>query len=938
MKQTLLLLLGLTTLSFASLAHTTNKDPNSIETLLDSVVIAKDLQYYRQILPLAKKALAAYEETEGDRESEMLAAIYNAMSMGYYEQDDLDSCHYYVDKAVAMLTSLGLKDSPVLAGSYTMFGEYYAQKAESDKTQQYLEKALSINLLNFGETHIQTLKNYEQIALLVHHRKLELEKALALAKKVEKGYLRYFGPDHVQMIHVNTLIGMIHREGQEYDKALYYFNRAIAIAKKTAFNNTSSYLVYGQIGELYKRMQKFKKAEQAYTRAMEIMHSVDDKPNDNSFALLYARVMVLYYLHENFDKGDTHFYKALQALKYSPEEPAAFSQIRNVLILNFLFRARLTIYQGHYDKSKAPHLLDTIADVSQRVLLLDDYLFNKATGATNEFVDNYTFYIYEQIIKNLFQQGRGNNNQAFLMAEKAKYRLLFENAQLAKADKFAGISDEIKEKERSLNLQITTVEKRLFAEQHLVANPDADKIRTYQDELFGLKRNKEQFLAELKENALNYYQLRYDNHLMSVEDVQGHLKPDEALIEYFLGGDRMVDELRSLSIYVFVVKKDTFFTEEIILDFPLEERIQQMRESIYTYYIDVAKPDSLFAQENECFRLVSTELYQQLFAPFAEHLPEKLLIIPDGPLNLIPFDALIAEAATDPNDLQGHQYLLQKHIISYGYSATSHWQKPSGKSKRSGGFIGAFAPSFEAKKDTLFPIASIDMLKNSLTTLKHNEEEVRRILSIAPGDAYLGQDASKEAFINKANDYRILHLATHGKANGKMGDFSYIAFTSVGSSLLEDERLYVRELYNLDLNADLVVLSACETGLGVLQRGDAVISISRGFDYAGAKSTLTTLWSIYDHPSTVDFMESFYKKLQSGLPKDEALRAVKLETLANSSTSAPYFWAAFIPFGDMSAIDLPSTNLLERNWMYLLALLLVLGWFFLRKLPRRSPG
>ena len=163
----------------------------------------------------------------------------------------------------------------------------------------------------------------------------------------------------------------------------------------------------------------------------------------------------------------------------------------------------------------------------------------------------------------------------------------------------------------------------------------------------------------------------------------------------------------------------------------------------------------------------------------------------------------------------------------------------------------------------------------------------------------------------------------------RTGTFLFLAFHEISDSL-ENEKLYVRDLYNLTLDAEMVVLSACETGIGELQRGEGVISLARGFVYAGAGSLVTSLWSV-DDLSTKQVMELFYQNLKSGQTKDAALRNAKLTYLASTPQKAhPFYWAAFAPIGNMESIELGRG--IGMGW-YLggLAILLVGLFFFRRK-------
>ena len=308
------------------------------------------------------------------------------------------------------------------------------------------------------------------------------------------------------------------------------------------------------------------------------------------------------------------------------------------------------------------------------------------------------------------------------------------------------------------------------------------------------------------------------------------------------------------------------------------------------------------------------QLYQTLIAPVKAKLPkdEKLIIIPDGILGYLPFEALLTEKPPRPDAIPAYKYLIQDHQISYCYSATllkemrnkKHRQEPTQK-------LLAMAPFFLGNADTLLSqidstefIAGIT-LRDTLTALPSSGPEVASIHKILKGQALYGKAATMAQFQKLAPQARILHLSTHGKADDRLGDYAYLAF-GMPNAQGTFEKLYARDLYNLSLNADLVVLSACETGIGKLQRGEGIVSLARAFAYAGAKSIVTTLWKVSDEQSK-NLMTSFYKYLSKGKEKDEALRLAKLEFLQKNEKKTellhPFFWASFIGIGDMRGLE-----------------------------------
>ncbi|MFT5386704.1 MAG: CHAT domain-containing protein, partial [Saprospiraceae bacterium] len=384
-------------------------------------------------------------------------------------------------------------------------------------------------------------------------------------------------------------------------------------------------------------------------------------------------------------------------------------------------------------------------------------------------------------------------------------------------------------------------------------------------------------------------------------DVQQQLLTDnQSLIEYFVGDS---------SIFVFLVQKDNFEVHEIKKDFPLEEWVQEMtKEGIYGYYTLSRAERNATLQDNTIINYTNAAqgLYEKLLAPFEDKLTKDLIIIPDGVLGYVPFEALLTAAPPREGAFRAYPYLIKKYQISYCYSATllqemkqkQHQQTPTES-------LLAMAPFYQG--DVHEMVARIDTsellaLRDSLAALPASGEEVAAIVKILDGTPSYGSAASLQQFEQLAANYRILHLSTHGKADDRVGDYAYLAF-GVPDEAGTFDRLYARDLYNYSLNADMVVLSACETGIGKLQRGEGIISLARAFAYAGAKSIFTTLWQVSDE-KTKDLMVYFYKNLKKGKTKDEALRNAKLEYLEKNEREAihPFFWAGLIGIGDMSPV------------------------------------
>lgn len=308
------------------------------------------------------------------------------------------------------------------------------------------------------------------------------------------------------------------------------------------------------------------------------------------------------------------------------------------------------------------------------------------------------------------------------------------------------------------------------------------------------------------------------------------------------------------------------------------------------------------------------------------------MLIPDGVLGYIPFDALLTKTISKAheNQFQHYPYLGLEQTICYAFSATFLHELMQSKTQAKENQLLAFAPSFhqqnQQKEEMINPVFA---QRSSLSPLLFNQSEVKKIKEQFAGMVYQNSTANKTNFIQEAPNYRYLHIASHGKMNDENADLSYIAFSQLGDSTNQEELLYLRELYDLDIPADMVVLSACETGIGELQNGEGIISLARGFSYAGAKSIITSLWNVNDQ-KTANLMVDFYQNLKIGQRKDLALANAKKHYIKNNSAtfSHPFYWAGFVPIGDMGKI----APLNSENWFWILVLggVLLIGLGLLR--------
>ena len=346
-------------------------------------------------------------------------------------------------------------------------------------------------------------------------------------------------------------------------------------------------------------------------------------------------------------------------------------------------------------------------------------------------------------------------------------------------------------------------------------------------------------------------------------------------------------------------------------------------EAVRHFYSSILKSetDNYIKNANQLTDLLITPIY-----PRIESM-EKLIIIPHDVLFKLPFETLFSEKQK-PNikDYTSLNYLIKDFDISYHYSAAMFVggleEKSEVKSKEYNSeknFIG-FAPVFPKNNLAGYTISTVkqpelfaqsESIQRSLSIdgknfdeLKYSEWEVNSIINLFANNnsnqtntAFFYSDATEDSFKAKVRDYKIVHLASHSFMNEEQPDISGVVFAQpIDSGFSNDGILYASETYNLDLNADLVVLSSCESGLGKFFRGEGVMALTRGFLYSGTSNIIFSLWKISDK-HTSELMIEFYKQMISGKSYSQSLREAKLKLIENQLTARPRSWAGFLLIG-----------------------------------------
>lgn len=853
-------------------------------------------QWYRgsddeTALNYSEECLALRKRLYGEIHPEV-ANVYANMALTYWEWRDYNKAIDYNLKSLSVLEQMPEKDSLAIANNYTGLANIYALLGEYDKVNQLYEKALRIRLAKLGFKNYLVARTYSNMGQYYFEQKRYEEafechyNALAIRQEI-------MSLDHMDIATSYNNLGLVLDATGQVDSAISCFQRTIAIReKKLPPNNPRIGSAYFNLAECYNHKSDRDQAIVFYKKALYIQIKNINTVGVTCILTLQAMIQALE--AENRVKEIQELFNSLELEKSPVLYPVSLQGKIRLLQLKGQYFASIHAQSGY----STGESLEPYEEMDQ--LLSSDQYLSWPPDLRERFLSDVAQGYFSGALACIQASQPPSEpvylDRAFHYSEKAKAFLLYGKLKDESAKLTAGIPDNLLKRERELYVRISQYENNINEEKNKGSSAQDSLIVAWSGKLFDLREALEDLKKTLEERYPRYYHLKYNLGTVSIPCLQDTLlQTGQALIEYFTG-----DSL----ILAYVVTRDTFSIVKIRKDFPLNDWVDSLHQAISGY--DNAKVRSDRAREESISRYIKAAeiLYNKLLKPLSESLPESLIIVPDGVMGYVPFEALLEKSPQNRYYFKGFDYFGKKHMISYCHSATllremrnkRHQHAPTLE------FLG-FAPYYTGDTSLLAKIYGSDNAeRKDLVPLPNSGKELYAIQKIMGGVPYYGSDATETRFLQEAGKARIIHLATHARADNRVGDYAWLAFREIKDSI-ENELVFVRDLYNLTLNADLVVLSACETALGELKQGEGIISLARAFAYAGAKSILTTLWSVNDAQSA-ELMIHFYRNLKKDNHKnkkslDKALWKAKMDYLEKSEgdSAHPFYWAAFIGIG-----------------------------------------
>lgn len=835
--------------------------------------------------------------------------VQNALGVTFKNFGDLNkSLLHFLDAEQAYKSDYN-NNKYTIARLYNNIGNVYKSKLDFGSAFEYFQRAVDI-YMDTKDTDIYDIADFYYNIADIKYLQKDYDHSLQIIENYkEKSYSD-------TKLYFMFLRAIVYQELNQYEKANESYLKAINYAKTFYSENDVDFVFdYLNYSVFLIQQNQFKKAEDNIILAKQILD--DNKIEDGIPLSFYYKTIGYLYNNLPVESKDLNLFKtqktnnmnvaidnykeALNVLGIKFDNP---SEIKNLLdntssfiqsleLLKMIADTYTEIFDVNYE---AEHLLkneiiqkalDYYEVTSDLIQHVRKEIYSDENKIQLSELEEATFRKIVQTAYKSYEINRNNDaaELAFTNAERMKASSVFDHVSDQFAKENSLIPDSITDLERILNYNITSYSEKLYNLNH-DESADNQLIRETEAEIFKLKKERDELNKFLENNYKDYYELKYAGTTTGLADVRQTLKNNEVILEYVLNENDSIPEL-----YVFLISIEEILFEKI----PIDTGFIKSIENVFRF---MANPDYLFtrSKSSKLFCTDSYDIYKKLLLPFESNIKnKKITIIPDGKLNYLPFEALLTEMPDTSGVIAFNKlpYLVISNPVNYSFSAgmllTSIKKGKSSKNR-----LLAFAPKYYA--DTI-KIGNDNLV---LTPLPGTQAEVNLISKEMRTSIFRNEEASEKNFRIHSKKYDILHLAMHAFINDSLPAFSRFAFSQNHNNIPENDGwLNTADIYNLELQARLTVLSACNTGVGKLQKGEGLMSLARGFIYAGCPNIIMTMWEVEDNAGT-QIMSYFYKNLKKGKSTGEALRLAKLTYLeqAGPRMAHPHYWLSFISIGN----------------------------------------
>ena len=742
----------------------------------------------------------------------------------------------------------------------------------------------------------------------------KIYKSIGLNESNEAGYL---------FINIGNIFG---NQG-EYEKALEYFNKALSVLQnQDSVRIEKVSIIINNIGSVHYALGDIKKAKEHYLKAITLLENAKTNPNSD-LSMYYNNLAGIYSLQENYDLAEYYFFKSLKIRNialaknqlnksqsyyqlslvnyYQGDYKSALNWAEKSINCNTYLKYPSSKENIEFDNITNYHLMASAlllrANIYQNICYIDTNLSYRLTSDAFDYLLSFYNYINKKIafnnnynqLANIQKDGinaaisflsyktfddYSKKERLFNIIEQGKSMELLKILIESDAKSFSSIPDSLISLEKTLKRSLVDNGTELsIAKTNNMDTDDPESYLVLLERRSHIQVKLDSLVGIFERKYREYFELIYNNKIPTINHLQSFLDDSTALIEYYCGNS---------GIYSIIITKTIFEIYYYSID--------SLRNTVKNHIRNISFYD------NHSLAKSSTYLYEVLFSSLKNHLVNinKIIIIPDDYLYYLPFETLASFYNSNTNKLR---FLVQDFEICYQHSSAI-WQlsfnRQINKINKQNNFLG-IAP-FSNNSNQSDANASIQ-------NLPFSKKEVLAIKELFLNYGYdaivlLDSNASKDNLKNYLPQFKYIHIASHGNYNHSNPEMSSIILSMPSNCKIQDtslayqvinQNLYIRDSYNLDLNAELVVLSSCKSGIGDFDRGESFISLTRGFFFSGAKNVLFSVWNVKDKPTNI-LMQEFYNFILLGDSPSRALRKAKILLLSNPRTSLPIFWGGLL--------------------------------------------
>ena len=856
-------------------------------TLRLLIVRFNQLSDFRNMLKYAKEALALAQKAH-DRPLE--AVLENFVGGASNALGDVKEALAHYERAVLLARETRTSEASALNN----IGAVYSEVSDQQKALEYFQQALPLyksfaNQFAEGITLSNIGNSYNKLG--------EPQKALDYLQQALPKF-RALGSKNPESLTLLNMGNAYSRMG-DYEKALSYFNQARTIQQQTG-NKTQEADTFDQLGVLYSQQNQAQKALEYHQQALQLQRA---SGNVRREGISLSNLGHVYTVLGRTAEGLDHFDQALAIFR-------RLGDLNNTAV-TLEGRARAEQKRGNLVESRknieeSLALIETVRAHTGSQQHRASYLASREKA--------YEFYVDLLMQQHATDPGKGHDAEALQISERGRARSLTEMLNEAHVDILHGVDAGLVQKERDIRLSLNAKAQRQI--QLTAQKGKQEDIDALNKEISALEDDYQQVQVAIRRASPAYAGLMQPQPL-GLKGIQEQLDANTVLLEYSLGDERS---------YLWAVTQNSLKTYEL----PKRDEITKVAQQVYQSMVarsvvkaveTPAQRQARIAAADDQFQKTAGELARMIIAPASAELGTKrLVVVADGALQYVPFAAL---AVNGPRPL-----VVDHEIVSLPSASALAIQRqtlanrqpaPKGiavvadpvfstadvRFKSSGGakYIAHAAASSTNDTRILEHLSGGPSGQLAIRRLPFTRQEAEQILAVAPaGSNFKAIDFRANRVLatsGELSQYRYVHFATHGYLDTTRAGLSAIVLSMIDEQgKPQDGFLRVHDIYNLKLPAELVVLSACETGLGKEVRGEGIEGLTRGFMYAGARRVVVSLWNVNDK-ATASLMQRLYLgMLRGNKTPAAALRAAQIEMLSSKQWRSPYYWAPFVMQGE----------------------------------------